>query len=176
MRTNVILTVVGSDRPGLVQAVADAVLAVDGNWLESHLAHLAGKFVGAVLVEVPAARLPDLEARLRKADAAGLQVSLVDAPAPPEPPAGRLVALELVGQDRPGIVREVTAALAGRKVNIEDFATELAHGSWSGERLFRATASLRVPPAVALDSLRETLERLSAELMVDLSLTEADKG
>lgn len=171
MNAVVILTVVGSDRPGLTQRLADVVLSVGGNWLESHLARLAGKYVGSVLVEVPKDNLATLEKAIRDIDARGLSVTMVDAgPEVPAAPAGERISLDLIGQDRPGIVREITAVLAELGVNIEDFSSEVQVGSWSGEKLFRASASLQLPEQLPLDQLREALERISGEIMVDITL------
>lgn len=174
MTKSVILTVVGSDRPGLTQALADAVLAAGGNWLESHLAKLGGKYVGSVLVELPEAGVAALESAARGIDALGLSVAVLDAAedaSENRAPAGQALLLELVGQDRPGIVREVTSVLAGLNVNIEDLATSVENSSWSGERLFRATARLVVPDGTSPDELRDALERISGEIMVDFSLS-----
>ena len=166
MTAKVILTAVGSDRPGLTQALADAVYAAGGNWLESHLSRLGGKYVGSVLVEID--DVPAFEQAIRTVDAAGLDVSIVPAG---EAPAvrGALQSIELVGQDRPGIVREVTAVLAGLGVNIEDFVTTTENGAWSGELLFRAQARVTIPPGVAADSVQAALEAISGEIMVDFS-------
>jgi glycine cleavage system regulatory protein len=169
MTTRIILTVMGSDRPGLTQALADAVLAAGGNWLESQLARLGGKYVGAVLVELDGAQLPVLEAEIRKIDESGLQVALVLAGAEPEP-SGTGLAIELVGQDRPGIVHEVTSALAALGVNIEEFTSGTENTAWSGELLFRAEARLSLPRGISVDRVREALEYISGEIMVDLTL------
>ena len=169
MTTRIILTVMGSDRPGLTQALADAVLAAGGNWLESQLARLGGKYVGAVLVELDGAQLPVLETEIRKIDESGLQVSLVLAGEEPAP-SGASLGIELVGQDRPGIVREVTSALAALGVNIEEFSTGTENTAWSGELLFRAEARLSLPKGVSVDRVRESLEDISGEIMVDLTL------
>ena len=169
MTTRIILTVLGSDRPGLTQALADAVLAAGGNWLESRLSRLGGKYVGSVLVELEAAALPALEAEIRKVDGSGLQVAIV--PAGDEPPAAAgAMSLELVGQDRPGIVREVTSVLAALGVNIEDFSSQTENSAWSGDLLFRARLRVTVPGGVSLEAVRDTLEAISGEIMVDLSL------
>ncbi len=144
MAASVILTAVGSDRPGLTKALAEAVLSAGGNWLESQLARLGGKYVGAVLVEIEEADLPRLKAAVEAIDPATLAVTLVEAAAD-APAEGHALTLELVGADRPGIVREVAAVLAGLGVNIEDMDTTVDDGAWSGERIFRARASLTVP-------------------------------
>ena len=170
MARSVILTVVGSDRPGLTQALADAVLGAGGNWLESHLGRLGGKYVGSVLVELPEDRLPILEEAVRQVDASGLRVTLVDA-GEERPSQGEVLILELVGQDRPGIVREVTTVLAGLGVNIEDLATATQNSSMSGAKLFHADARLTLPAGVSEETVRGALERISGEIMVDFSVS-----
>jgi len=172
MNQSVILTIVGSDRPGLTRAIADAVYAAGGNWLESHLARLGGKYVGSVLVELPAERLAELEAAARTIDAVGLTVAIVPAAGDEGHGQGQTLAIEIVGQDRPGIVREVTTVLAGLDVNIEDFTTAIEGSAWSGAPLFRGRARLMLPPTVSTDRVRAALEAISGEIMVDFGAPE----
>ena len=166
----VILTVVGSDRPGLTKALADAVHAAGGNWLESHLARLGGRYVGSVLVDLPDEAQATLEAAAQRIDAEGLSVTVLTAVEQPAP-AGTMLRLELVGQDRPGIVREVTTVLAGLGVNIEDFATGIEPGAQSGLPLFRATARLLVPAGTSAETVGAALEAISGEIMVDFTVS-----
>jgi len=168
-----ILSAIGNDRPGLTQSLADAVLSAGGNWLESHLSHLGGQFVGAVLVEVDAARADELEAAVRAVDANGLHVTVVPAGDSAASAPVDSVRIELVGQDRPGIVREVTSALTPLGANIEDFVSVTEHGAWSGELLFRATAKVSLPPGVSLGKVQEALEAISADLIADLTFSKA---
>ncbi|QGN53745.1 glycine cleavage system protein R [Novosphingobium sp. Gsoil 351] len=171
--TQVILVVSGSDRPGLTKALADAVHAAGGNWLESHLSRLGGKYVGSVLVELALAALPELETQVRKVDASGLRVSIVPADADARAD-GDTLTVELVGQDRPGIVREVTAVLAMLGVNIDSLKTGTEHGAWSGEPLFRAQARVTLPDGVDQDEVQEALEAISGDVMVDFTVRKAD--
>jgi glycine cleavage system regulatory protein len=120
-----------------------------------------------VRVSVPADRADALAAALRSLE--GLRV-LVEAAEDAGAGAGPVVELELLGQDRPGIVREVSHALATRGVNVEELETECESAPMSGETLFRARARLRLPPDLPLEALRETLEKLADELMVDVAL------
>ena len=168
MNQAIILTVVGSDQPGLTRAIADAVFEVGGNWLESHLSRLGGKYVGSVLVDLPAERLSDLEGALRGIDAIGLKVDLV-APLETSDREGQRLVIDIVGQDRPGIVRTVTTVLAGLDVNIEAFTTAIEGSAWSGAPLFRAKAELRIPAGLAIREVREALEGISGEIMVDIA-------
>ena len=169
MTTRIILTVLGSDRPGLTQALADAVHSAGGNWLESHLSHLGGRYVGSVLVEIAEGQATALEKAIRQVDARGLQVNLIFA-GDEVPPAGAALSIELVGQDRPGIVREVTGVLARLGANIEDFASATENSAWSGEQLFRATARLTLPEGIDADGVRDALEAISGEIMVDFTI------
>ncbi len=173
MKSRMILSAIGQDRPGLTQALADAVLAAGGNWLESHLSHLGGQFVGAVLVELEADRLDDLERAVRTVDERGLHVKAIPAGDPQPPATGDVVRIDLVGQDRPGIVREVTAALAPLGANIEDFVSVTENGAWSGERLFRATAKATLPAGTTLGQVQDALEAISAEIVADLTFSKA---
>lgn len=168
-----LLTLVGPDRPGVVRQLAAAVAAHHGNWLESRMARLGGQFAGIALVAIPEAETAAFRAGLGALEAGGLRVLVQAGEAAPQAPAHASFRLELLGQDRPGIVRDISAALALHQVNIEELTTEILSGSFSGEHLFRAELRLRVPPAASLDAVRAELERLGNELMVDLNLNEA---
>jgi len=169
----VILSALASDRPGLTKALADAIHAAGGNWLESHLSRLGGKYVGSVLVDLDHAALPELEAQVRAVDGVGLTVSLVPAEETGTP-GGQSLTIELLGQDRPGIIREVTAVLAALGVNIDSLDTGLQAGAWSGESLFRAEIAATLPEHVAPTEVQDALEALSGELMVDFTFAQAE--
>ena len=164
---NLVLSVIGSDRPGLTQALAAAVLSAGGNWLESHLSRLGGLYVGSVLVE--AEDLEALRAAVQAVDAQGLEVRIVPALEAPEA-GGAEVLFTLVGQDRLGIVQQVTAVLSRLEVNIETFETRISAEPHSGGALFHLDARLRLPPALTAPDVQTALEAISAEIMVDISL------
>lgn len=170
MKTPLILSVVGSDRPGLTEALAEAVLAAGGNWLDSHLSRLGGLYVGSVLVELEAEGVERLREAVRAVDARGLEVRIAPAVEGPGP-AGEAVRFSLVGQDRPGIVRQVTGVLSGLDVNIETFESRISAEPHSGAALFNLEARLRLPPGVAAETVQAALEAISTEIMVDISLT-----
>jgi len=172
MRTSLVLTLIGDDRPGIVEKLADEVLAAGANWEESRMARLAGKFAGVLRISVDADRAAALEERLTAFATDGLRV-VVEPSADNQPSAFRTLRLELVGNDHPGIVRDISRALAHRQINIEELETDVTSAPMTGEALFRARATLRTPSAVTLEELRTTLEALARELMVDLALDES---
>lgn len=163
---SLILTVVGPDRPGLVRALAEAVAAQGGSWLESRMARLAGQFAGIVLVEAP----DSLVEGLRPLESQGLRITVQTATSSGQAIAAGTsrLALEVVGNDRPGIVRDISQILAANGVNIEELTTGVVSGSFSGETLFRLMAFLRAPDMAAMDAVRVGLELLGNELMVDI--------
>ncbi len=169
MHSTVILSVIGADRPGLTEALAVAVQEAGGNWLESRLTRLGGSYVGSVLVELPAEALEMLRDKAAHVDAIGLKVTIAAA-GPAEASAGTPLAVSLVGQDRPGIVKEVSAALARLGVNIEELETGTEGEAWSGNRLFRAALSLRLPAGINAAAVQDALEAISGEIMVDFTM------
>jgi glycine cleavage system regulatory protein len=169
MPRSLLLTVVGPDRPGLVERVASVVAAHDGNWLESRLAQLGGHFAGVVRVEVPEDRQVSLAEALAGLAVERLAVT-VTAVAPAAAAARRAVRLEVMGHDRPRIVSEITAVVARHGLNVEELSSEVTSAPMSGEPLFTARLRLAAPPDADLAGLRADLETLAGEMMVDVSL------
>lgn len=167
---HLVLTVIGDDRPGLVGELSAVISAHQGNWLQSSMAQLAGKFAGIVEVAVPAERADALRAAL--ATVAGLKVSAEAAALQKSAPAGRRLKLALVGHDRVGIVREVSQVLAHHAVNVESLETHTSSAPMSAAVLFHATAELTAAPGLDAGALTRELERISHDLMVDITLDE----
>ena len=168
MRTSLVLTVIADDKPGIVEQLSDQILEAGANWEESRMARLAGKFAGLLRVSIESEHADALAARLTTFDPSLAVV--VERSADPQGGDVRTVHLELVGNDRPGIVRDISRALAQHGVNIEELETETTTAPMSGEALFQARATLRIPSTVTPGQLRRDLESLADELMVDLSL------
>lgn len=165
-----ILTAIGDDRPGLVGELSAAISAHQGNWLESSMSHLAGKFAGIVKVAVPDEKVEILKAALARLS--GLKVTAEASAAPKSAVAARLLKLSLVGHDRIGIVREVSQVLARHAVNVEDLSTRTASAPMSAEIMFHADIELRADTGLDARALTADLERISNDLMVDINLDE----
>jgi len=170
MTTSLVVTVIGPDRPGIVSLLSDRAQGFGANWAGSHMASLAGQFAGMVHFEVPHANVEPLAAALRGLEATGLRVVIARSEAAPVPAGRRIVRLELVGHDRPGIVRELSGSLAELGISIEELHTEIVSAAMSGEHLFKVKALLYVPQTLPNDELRRGLEALANEMMVDLAL------
>ena len=164
MRSSLILTLSGADRPGLVEALAEVVRAQGGNWEESRMSRLAGQFAGVVHVTVPSEKLDALAAAVRNVE--GLTVSLHHGEAAPV--SGESYELELIGADSEGIVSRISAALATVGVSIEELWTGREEAPHAGGMIFRARATLRAPSSEVMDSVRDKIEKIAAEVMVEI--------
>jgi glycine cleavage system regulatory protein len=173
---DLVLTLIGPDRPGIVESIAEPIAALGGNWLESRMAHLAGQFAGILRVEVPDEKAAALADALRKLEARGLRLTVEAGPRPAAPAVRRTLVVDLVGLDRPGIVREISRVLAERGVNIEELVTDRTPAPMSAELLFRSKARVNVPAGLDAAELRTRLERLAQDLMVQVTLADADDG
>jgi glycine cleavage system regulatory protein len=164
-----VLTVIGDDRVGLVEALADAVSTHGGNWEQSQMAELAGKFAGIVVVTVPADRATDLTGALRALDGL-LEISVhPGADAAADQPSWSQLTIDLIGNDRPGIVHEVSAVLSRHGLSIEVITTDTRDAPMAGGMIFEAHVVARLPPSFDPAAVRGDLEKLATELMVDIS-------
>lgn len=168
MQSSLILTVLGSDRSGLVKSIAEAVKAYHGNWQESRMVHLAGKFAGLAHVTLPTEQVETLRQKLQQLQQDDLQI-LVQQAGSAEPRTVTPLTLELLGQDRPGIIHDITRQLAVLNVNIEELESEQRAAPMSSELLFYARIKLGLPAGITADDVRGAFETLPDPLMVDLS-------
>ena len=176
MLATLVMTVIGADRPGLVQMVAARVADNGGNWLESRMCRLGGQFAGILRVEVAADRRDALINALRLLEVDGLRIiTHADSRDGAAVPAGSMATVELVGHDRPGILRSVSGVFASHGVNVEELASERVSAPMDGGTLFQARATVFVPSSVKLASVRADLEKIAADLMVDLKLVPKDR-
>ncbi len=167
---HLVLTVVGDDRPGLVNALAEQIAAHGGNWERSELAELAGAFAGIVLVSIPDERVEQFTAALEGLEGM-LRVTAHGGVADAEAQAGeRLLEATVLGNDRPGIVRDVSAAIAAHALSIDTFRSRTLDAPMSGGTLFEATVTVSLPAAADAETLTSALEALAGEIQVDLTV------
>ena len=165
------LAVIGADRTGLVEALSGVIADHGGTWERSQMTELAGVFAGMALVRVPEDRTAAFRDALAPLHDQGLlDVTLRSALADDEPSADApTVGFEVVGIDRIGIVQEVSRLLAALGVGIVDLRTWTESAAMAGGPLFRAAAVVRLPDDLGPDDLRDALEDLADDLMVDLT-------
>jgi glycine cleavage system regulatory protein len=170
-RTDLVLTIIAPDRPGLIELVSRTVTAHQGNWESSRMARMAGRFAGILQVSVPTEHAERLVAALDALEGDELRVVVeraTPAAAVAESSAGHLLRVELVGNDRPGVIRDVSSALAHRGINVELLATECAAAPMAGGMLLKVTAQVRAPAELSVDALRQVLEQHASDFMVEV--------
>lgn len=170
MKQHLIVTVIAKDRPGVVETLAAVVCEHDGNWEESRMVNLCGKFSGLILVTLDDSKIDALKADLAKLADKGIRTLIDIAEQFDTPESYREIRFNLVGNDRPGIVREVAQALAARNINVEELATDYSSMPWSGEPLFEANGILQIPLESDIDELADKLDQIADELAVDIEL------
>ena len=173
MQLSLVMTIIGRDRPGLVDTVASRVTEHGGSWLQSRMSRLGGQFAGILRVEVPRGQEQDLVRSLKSLESQGLTIVVHADTADSVQSEKTLSLLEVVGQDRPGIIRQISHVLAGHGVNVEELDTQRGSAAMSGEMLFTARAKLRLPESCNVADVRKQLEKIADDLIVEISFQES---
>ena len=170
MNTAIVLTIIADDKPGIVEAVSRTLKKYNGNWSRSSMSSLAGQFAGILLASVPEEQTEACCAALKELESGGLRI--ITRVSNEEASAGnaRKFSIQLVGNDRPGIVHDITSILADHKVSVTSLETSVEGASMGGGELFKATAELTVPETSDILALERNIEALANDLMVDIKL------
>ncbi len=174
--TALVVTVNGPDRPGIVSQIAERALGFGASWAASRLERLAGEFAGMVHLEVPHANADALAEALRGLESNDLRLVVAKSGAAGTPGGLRGFHLELVGEDRLGIVSRLTRTLSEQGISIDQLLTELVGNTAGGKPKFRVSAHLLAPAGLAPDALLGRLEGLANEMMLDIALDERAPG
>jgi len=169
MTTHLVLTVIADDKPGLVESLSQIIASNSGNWLESSMSQLAGKFAGILRVSVDDDRAENL---IEELNGLSSEIKLIIEKAVYESAGqqSRMYELSLVGNDRPGIIKEISAVVSELGINVERLNTECTPAPMSSDALFKAKATLEVPENVALEQLQNKLEQLTDDLIVEIEV------
>jgi glycine cleavage system regulatory protein len=170
MTKSIVLTVISDDHPGIVNSLSDLVVAHGGNWTESSMLSLAGKFAGVLLADLPDQQADACVTALEALNDKGMQIVVQQSSGPQATESLEEFELDLVGQDHPGIVQEITGILAKHDTNVLELETHCQSASMSGENLFLAHARFLVPSGASVEALQDELEDLANELMVEINL------
>ncbi|MFC7298883.1 ACT domain-containing protein [Herminiimonas aquatilis] len=170
--TSLIVSIVGTDRHGIVSSLADRAHRYGANWAASRLTRIAGEFAGMVHFEVPRENADALANALRGLESSGLQVVIAKSDGAKVSDAIKSVELELIGDDRVGIVSSLTKILAERNISIENIHTEIVRSGVSGKQTFKIGAHLLIPAKLSIEDLRKELGPLAHAMMLDIALDE----
>ena len=170
MQSSFIVTFIGDDRPGLVEQLSSAIERCGGNWQESRLSQLGGKFAGLVLVSLPEDTGDNPEHTLKGLASSGISVRVTPATGGVTASEGRRITLAVLGPDRPGIVREISRALAAEHVNVIEMESEVSSAPMSGELLFRAEILAEIPRGASQEALSDALDGIAEQMTLEIDL------
>ena len=170
MNTSIILTILADDHPGIIQTVSSVLQKHGGSWTHSSMSSLAGQFAGILLVSVPSESSSACQRELHALESQGLRIVSHVSMQPAATEETNVFVLDLVGNDRHGIVHDITTVLSNHDVNVKNLETLVEAASMGGGQLFRARAELVVPVSADVDVLERELEDIANDLMVDISL------
>lgn len=174
MTIRVLISFFCDDRPGVIEEISRLIETHRGNWLDSQLARLGGRFAGVLLVQVPVARQEALAAALAGLESRGIRATLTsggEAPSSSPAPASRRITL--LGPDRPGIVHELTRAMHAAGFNVLAMTTSVESAPMSGEPLFRAEARIEIGEGSRLDELEWQLDAMAEAMTLDIDILDA---
>jgi glycine cleavage system regulatory protein len=168
--TSYIVTFIGDDRPGLVEELSGVIENNRGNWHESRLSQLGGKFAGLILVSLPAENSAALESQLKNLSAGGLSIRVTPTSETAPSEGGRSITLSVLGPDRLGIVKEISHALAERQINVVEMDSQVESAAMSSEMLFRARIDAHIPTDTDMADLIDRLEDIANHMTLDIDL------
>jgi len=169
MNTSIVLTIIDDDQPGIIETVSKVLKKHDGNWTQSSMSSLAGQFAGILLASVPGDNTNACLAELNALEAEGLRIIVRTSSDETLAENVEEYSLQLVGNDRPGIVHDITRIFASHKASVINLETSVEAASMGGGELFKARAQLLVPVNSDIFALEGELEDIANDLMVDIN-------
>lgn len=171
MKTPIVMTVIANDRPGLVEMISARIANCGGNWEQSRMCRLGGQFAGIVKVEVEESRRMELLDSLHELSEEGLRIIIHEDDRQMMAEEREIpLKIAVVGQDHPGIIRDISMVLFKHEANVEELHTELQNEPHSGGVIFVANIRLSLSPGSDVDALQRDLEGVAADLMVDFEV------
>jgi len=168
MLTSLVLTISSHDRPGIMSRLSTVISEAGGNWLESRMARLAGQFVGIVCIECQKENEAKIRANLESLAEEGIHVHALDSGDISDYPFTRHMRIDIFGNDRPGIVSQLTKAISCAGANIEEINTSIESAAMSGQNIFHACGTICLPDSCADETVISAIEALSDDLTIEI--------
>jgi len=171
MNSQFIMTLIGKDKPGIVESIAEIIANHGGNWEESKMCRLGGEFAGILRFSIPTSSKQKFLEAIPKIEARGLSIMIKDSSQKTQQQNQKSAKLEIIGTDRPGIIQHISHVLAVNNVNFEELESECISAPMSGNTIFKASANISIPKDSDINTLKNELEKLAEDLLVDINLT-----
>lgn len=175
MPENVVFTLTGPDRIGIVDEVTTMLLDLEANIETSRMVRLGGEFAMLMLISIPESRRSDLDAVLAQLASKEYRVSTTPTHSEPRATANaRSYRVEVTGADHEGIIRDIAHGLAQQGINIESANTTTVEAPMSGTPLFRMDAIVEIPAGMTDSSWMDDLNNAGARANVDVEISAVD--
>ena len=165
---SILISVLGDDKPGLLDSLSEIIVSNDGDWIESNMSTVEAKFAGILRVNVPPKNAKKLIKELTTSKL-GLQIACEET-APVKLSDYKSYNIELIGQNHVGIINKLSHVLTyDLKANVEGIKTEVLNSSMmSSDQLFKAQITLHLPKSIDEGLIKEKLELIADEMMVEI--------
>lgn len=172
MRSQLLVTSLGEDRPGIVARLTEVFVSNGANLEESRMAILGGEFAAIMLVSVPVANVPALEKGLARLQVEGISVSTrkTEVYNPSRFKGYSNYEVSLKGADHEGIVHNFSSYLKEQSINIQSVETMVVNAPVTGSPLFQMKAMIQVPPSLSANELKKSLNQIAEKESVDIEL------
>lgn len=160
-----VLSILGEDRPGLIDDLAKAVNHANGNWLRSSFCKLSGRFAGFVEVSIASENEPSLVSNCQSIHNLNINIQ---ASIKAQDDQLQNILVSVTGNDRTGIVADVSQALVQLGININKLETTCESAPNWGNQMFKADFTLEVKQKAYVDDIRQIIENIADDLMVDI--------
>lgn len=169
MHARYVISFIGDDRTGIVEQLADMIAAAGGNWLDSQLTRLEGKFTGVILIALDDEGAASLMAKLDGLTGTDLDIRMTPAGTSPSS-ALQTIQMTVTGADRTGIVREVSRALARADISVSRLESGVESAPFTGEPMFKAVIVATAPENEDLSDIQAALDDIADDMMLEIDL------
>lgn len=173
MPTDIVLTLTGPDRVGIVEEVTGVLLGLDANVGTSRMARLGGEFAILLQASIPAEKVERLDTAFAKLTDEGYRITTATAHAA-KGGEWQTFRVEVYGADHEGIVHNIAAGLSKRGISIESAETGTTTAPVAGTPLFFMNAIVAVPTDLAQPEWTAEVREAADQANVDVTITAAE--
>jgi len=168
---SLIISAVGSDRPGIVSEISGVITSHGGNVEESRMSRLGSDFAIIMLISV----IPDWQESLEVALQSISELKIITKPTITQESSDNIQCqIDLCGADNEGIIKVMSKYLAGKSINIIDMQTHISHAPVSGTPLFNLKAITVIPENVNLTNIQSDLNQIAQKLGVEIRVHQSN--
>ncbi|MCU4675392.1 glycine cleavage system protein R [Catenovulum sp. 2E275] len=170
MNTNYVISVITRDKPGIIEKLSKLINEHQGNWLASNFCRLSGQFAGIVEFSCPSEESNNVLNALESLSSHEFQLHIAKGESQTENNKN-IIQLEIVGNDKQGIIKEISRVLASHHVNLLKLTSSCESAPNWGSLLFKAQADIEIPSDLDIDELTDALEQIANDLIVEVNLS-----